>query len=234
MIEVSHVSKSFGGQEVVQDLSFKAESGGIVGFLGPNGSGKSTTLKMIATLLSPDRGTVSVCGFDTKKNARKVREQIGYLPEHLPLYPELTVEEFLSFFARIRGVPARAVRAQVSSLLHVCHLDDAAKKLCGHLSKGFRQRLGIAQALVHDPKVLLLDEPTNGLDPEQAQEFRKLLISVAQEKTVLVSSHLLHEMSTLCSKIVMIRAGKLVCEKEVLEHTRVEELENLFVSGGQL
>ena len=210
-------------------------SDGLIGFVGKNGSGKSTTMKMIATLLSPDSGHISVCGYDTKTNARDVRARIGYLPEHLPVYPELTVEEFLLFLGRIRDVSSHTLRKQVLAVLQTCHLDSVRRKLCGHLSKGFRQRLGVAQALVHDPSVLLLDEPTNGLDPEQANDFRKLLKTLAKEKTVLVSSHLLHEMSTLCSKVLMIRNGRLLCEKESTGEAGFQELEHLYfqdVAGG--
>lgn len=205
MIELIHFSKSYGRFQAVNGLNFKASQGELVGFIGPNGAGKTTTFKCLTTLSKPTSGTILIDGLDTSKNASLVRERIGYLPEENPLINELKVQEYLEFRFRLKGGKGRSP----SQCLEICGLEEARKKVIGHLSKGFRQRVGIAEAMLGGPKVLLLDEPINGLDPEQIINIRNLLVSLKKEHTLVVSSHILSELELICDKYLIISKGVL-------------------------
>ncbi len=229
MIEVQQLAKEYGEYTAVSDISFSASKGEIVGFLGPNGAGKTTTIRMLATYLPPSRGTARIAGFDIVKESDEVRKNIGYLPENPPLYGEMTILEYLHFVAQIKAVPTAQIKSSVDRVLEQCFLTEVRGKLCSHLSKGFRQRVGIAQAIVHDPKVIILDEPTSGLDPRQIQEIRQLIRSLAVNHTVILSTHILPEVSIVCSKVVIINRGRIVVEKSLEELTRERSLEQVFL-----
>ena len=217
MIEVNQLAKHYGDYTAVSGISFSAQKGQIVGFLGPNGAGKTTTIRMLATYLPPSSGTASIAGFDIVRQADEVRRRIGYLPETPPLYGEMTVEEYLLFVGRIKGVDKARLTASVAGVVERCVLGDARRKLCQHLSRGFRQRVGIAQAIIHDPEVIILDEPTSGLDPKQIIEIRQTIKSLAQQHTVILSTHILPEVSMVCDKVVIINRGSIVLEKQLSE-----------------
>lgn len=210
MIEVDHLSKDYGTYQAVCDLSFAVESGEILGFLGPNGAGKTTTMRILTGYLPATSGTARVAGFDVHENSMAVRKSIGYLPETPPLYPEMSVEGYLDFVAQIKGVAAGDRPRRIDSALKRCALEDRRKSLITTLSKGYRQRVGIAQAIVHDPPVIVLDEPTVGLDPRQIIEVRQLIKSLAGQHTIILSTHILPEVSMTCDRIAIINRGKLV------------------------
>ena len=231
MIEVSHLSKSYGDYTAVSDVSFSASKGEIVGFLGPNGAGKTTTIRMLATYLPPSAGSASIAGFDIVTQADEVRRRIGYLPENPPLYPEMTVREYLWFIAQIKGVPRSAMVERVEQVMERCFIADVRNKLCQHLSRGYRQRVGLAQAIIHDPEVIILDEPTSGLDPKQIIEIRQLIRSLGQSHTVLLSTHILPEVSMVCNKVVIINRGKVVIESALTQLTRDKDLEQIFLES---
>ena len=229
MIDVNNLVKSYGETEAVAGVSFSAAKGEVVGFLGPNGAGKTTTIRMLATYIPPTSGSASVAGFDIAKNSEEVRKRIGYLPENPPLYPELRVREYLNFIGRLRGYRGAELKTRVESVIERCFLSDVAGKLCGHLSRGYRQRAGLAQAIIHEPDVVILDEPTSGLDPRQIIEIRKLIRSLALEHTVILSTHILPEVSSVCSKVVIINHGKVVLERSLSEIGNVSALERVFL-----
>ncbi|MFM6976162.1 MAG: ATP-binding cassette domain-containing protein [Sphingobacteriaceae bacterium] len=208
MIQVDQLSKSYGNQKAVDQLSFIAQPGQVVGFLGPNGAGKSTTMKMLSGFLQPDSGTAQVCGFDIINQSMEVRSCLGYLPEHNPLYLDLYVKEALGFMADIYQVKQKALR--IAEVIALCGLGEEQNKKIGALSKGYRQRVGLAQAIIHDPEVLILDEPTSGLDPNQVVDIRNLIISLGKTKTVLVSTHIMQEVEAICDQIIIIAKGKLM------------------------
>jgi ABC-2 type transport system ATP-binding protein len=210
MIDVEGLSKSYGPRMAVDDISFHVEKGEIVGFLGPNGAGKTTTMRMLTGYLPPTEGRASIGGFDTFSQSLEVRRRIGYLPETVPLYPEMAVADYLDFMAALRRVPNR--RAAVQRAMEATHVEDRARMNIGKLSKGYRQRVGLAQALVHDPDVLILDEPTIGLDPRQIIEVRELIKGLAGQHTILISTHILPEVEQVCSRVLIIHRGKLVAE----------------------
>jgi ABC-2 type transport system ATP-binding protein len=210
MIEVSHLSRFYGNHRAVDDVSFTIASNTIVGFLGLNGAGKTTTLKVIAGLLPPSAGTVSVDGEDLASAPESFRQQIGFLPESPPLYTEQTVREFLRFVGRLRGMPASQVEARLPEIMTRCQLGGREDWVIGQLSHGYRKRVGIAQAIIHRPKLVILDEPISGLDPVQIVEMRRVIRSLAEECTVLVSSHILSEIEQTCDRILVLQAGKLV------------------------
>ncbi len=212
MIEVAALTQRYGGYTAVRDLSFKVEPGEVVGFLGPNGAGKTTTLKVVSAYLSPSAGRVTVAGCDAEGDPLGVRRALGYLPEHCPLYPEMLVRGFLEFVARVRGVERGARAAAVSRAAERCLLGDVLERPIGELSKGYRQRVGIAQALVHDPRVVVLDEPTHGLDPNQVLEVRALVRELGRERTVLFSSHVLSEVEATCRRVIVLNQGRLVAD----------------------
>lgn len=210
MIEVEHLSKLYGPTPAIQDITFSVEPGEIVGFLGPNGAGKTTTMRILAGYLPATSGTARIAGYDVHENSLAVRQRIGYLPETPPLYPDMTVEGFLYFVARLKGVAAGDRSRQVSAAITRCNLLEKRHVLIRKLSKGFRQRVGIAQAIVHDPPAIFLDEPTVGLDPRQIIEVRNLIKSLAGSHTIIISTHILPEVSMTCSRVTIINRGKVV------------------------
>lgn len=212
MIEVSALVKRYGDRAALDGVTFRVERGEIVGFLGPNGAGKTTTLRILSTFLTQDEGDASVAGFDVLRFPMDVRRRLGYLPEHPPLDLDHTVTEYLGFCAALRGVPRRTRCSAVSSVIDRCGLSQVASRLIGNLSKGYRQRVGLAQALVHAPEVIVLDEPTIGLDPHQIREIRNLVRSLAGTHTVLLSSHILSEVEMTCSRAVVIHRGRVAAE----------------------
>ncbi len=212
MIRVEHLTKRFGPVTAVEDITFHAEKGEILGFLGPNGAGKTTTMRILAGCLAATEGSASIAGFDTFESSLEARRNLGYLPEQIPLYPEMTVGEYLAFTAELRSIRGRVLRQRLDDVLPRCGLADVRHKIIGRLSRGYRQRVGLAQALVHNPPVLILDEPTVGLDPRQIVEVRSLIRSLAPDHTVLLSTHILPEVSMVCSRVVIIDRGRLVAE----------------------
>jgi ABC-2 type transport system ATP-binding protein len=235
MIEVANLSKRYGDLAAVQDLSFTAHPGEILGFLGPNGAGKTTTLRVITGFLPATSGTVRVCGFDVFEQSAEVRRRIGYLPENPPLYNDMLVVPYLRFAARIRGVERGAVGAAVDGVIETCGLGGVTGRLLGHLSKGFRQRVGLAQALIHDPEVLILDEPTNGLDPGQIRDMLNFIRSLGAKRTIVLSTHILSQVLSACQKVVIINDGHIVLEAPLGDLTRDRSLEDVYtqaISGG--
>jgi ABC-2 type transport system ATP-binding protein len=214
MIEVKGLVKTYGSKRAVDGVSFTVRKGDILGFLGPNGAGKSTTMKMITGFLRPDAGTATVDGLDVMVDPVGVKRKLGYLPESAPAYGEMTVGEFLNFIAEVRGfrVPA-ARKAQVGRALALTHLEPVRHQTIETLSKGFKQRVGLAQALLHDPPALILDEPTDGLDPNQKNEVRALIKNMATEKAVVLSTHILEEVEAICTRVIIITQGRLVVDE---------------------
>ena len=243
MIEVRGLTKRYGDITALEGVSFKVERGEVVGFLGLNGAGKTTALRILATYLTPNQGEAVVAGFDTIQEPMEVRRGVGYLPEHPPLYPEDTVREYLRFCAALRKVPRRQRRASVDEAVERCGLEEVAHRLIGNLSKGYRQRVGLAQALVHRPEVLILDEPTIGLDPHQIREIRNLIRSLAESRTVLLSTHILPEVTMTCARAIIIHEGRVAAEGSLeflagaggLEETflRVTAGEQVTADGGE-
>ncbi len=212
MIEVSGLVKEFAGVRVVDNLRFEVPKGQILGFLGPNGAGKSTTMKMLTCFLEPTSGTATVDGHDITKNSIAVRRQIGYLPESAPSYGEMTVREFLEFIADVRGFKGKERIVSAERVREMCFLESVWNQPIETLSKGYRQRVGFAQALIHDPAVLVLDEPTDGLDPNQKHEVRQLIKNMASDKTIILSTHILEEVEAICQRVVIIAQGKMVAD----------------------
>ncbi|MFN5346989.1 MAG: gliding motility-associated ABC transporter ATP-binding subunit GldA [Bacteroidota bacterium] len=210
-VEVKNITKLYGTQRALDDVSFTVEPGQVVGFLGPNGAGKSTMMKIITCFLPQNSGTVSVDGFDVTADPIKVRERVGYLPEHNPLYHDMYVKEFLSFIAGIQ-LPSATVASRVKDMIEVTGLGAEQHKKIGALSKGYRQRVGLAQAMIHNPSVLILDEPTTGLDPNQLVDIRKLIKNIGKEKTVILSTHIMQEVEAICDRVVIINKGKIVAD----------------------
>ncbi|MEI2675839.1 MAG: gliding motility-associated ABC transporter ATP-binding subunit GldA [Chitinophagaceae bacterium] len=212
-IIVDQLTKVYGEQTAVNQISFSVQSGEIVGFLGPNGAGKSTTMKMLTCFIPQTSGKASVCGFDTEKNSLDVRRNVGYLPEHNPLYPEMYVKEYLEFAARLNGM--KNADKRIEDMIAMTGLTLERRKKIGQLSKGYRQRVGLAQAMLHDPKVLIMDEPTSGLDPNQLAEVRSLIKNIGKEKTVILSTHIMQEVQAICSRVIIINKGKIVADNSV-------------------
>lgn len=212
MIQVDNIVKTYGATTAVDHVSFQVGAGEILGFLGPNGAGKSTTLKILTCYVVADSGTVSVEGKDVLEDSLGVREAIGYLPESTPLYSDMRVVDYLTFVAKARRVPRSKIRSAVDVAVERVEIQRMLKKNIGHLSKGYRQRVGLAQALIHDPKILILDEPTSGLDPHQIIEIRELLRELGKTRTILFSSHILQEISAICSRILVISDGRIVAD----------------------
>jgi ABC-2 type transport system ATP-binding protein len=212
MIEVNDLTKDYGATRAVDGVTFNVRRGEVLGFLGPNGAGKSTTMKMLTCFLSPTAGRATVAGHDVFDDSIAVRRRIGYLPEDTPIYRDMTVREFLEFAAEMRGMTADSLEGRIKEVGQRCGLGDVAGKLVGELSKGFRQRVGLAQAMLHDPDILILDEPTSGLDPNQIVEIRSLIKEIGREKTVILSTHILPEVQATCSRILIISGGKLVAD----------------------
>lgn len=222
-IRIKGLTKTYGQQHAVNNISFEVEEGEIVGFLGPNGAGKSTTMKIATGYLPATSGTVEVADFDVLQKPNEVRKNIGYLPEHNPLYLDMYVHEYLHFSGGVYGLSGKKLKERVKEVVQLCGLTREQNKLIGALSKGYRQRVGLAQALIHDPKVLILDEPTTGLDPNQIVEIRELIKSVSTNKTVLFSSHIMQEVQALCKRAVIIKKGELVADQEIEQLTNTSE-----------
>ena len=212
MIEVDNLTKRYGRTTAVDGISFVVKKGEILGFLGPNGAGKTTTMRILTCYLPPTEGTARVAGHDVFAEPLEVKKRVGYIPETPPLYTDMTVDTFLDFCAKIKGVPASQRRARLDSAVEKCRIGDVRKTLIGRLSKGYRQRVGLAQAILHDPEVLILDEPTAGLDPKQIIETRDLIRGLGGEHTVILSTHILPEVSMTCGRVVIINKGKVVAE----------------------
>ena len=210
MIEVQHLTKRYGPFTAVDDVSFRVERGEILGFLGPNGAGKTTTMRVLTGAMPPTEGRAIVAGFDVIDQPLEAKRRTGYLPETPPLYPDMSVRDYLDFVAKIKGVPRVDRRARVAAVMERTRVSDMAKRLCGKLSKGYRQRVGLAQALLHNPDVLILDEPTAGLDPKQIIETRQLIKELAGDHTVVLSTHILPEVSQTCQRVVIINKGRVV------------------------
>ncbi len=210
MIKVSGVTKKYPARLAVDNVSFEVGRGEIVGFLGPNGAGKTTTMRMLTGYLPMNSGTIEVAGFDIATQAREVRSRVGYLPESCPLYPEMRVDEYLKFRASLKGVKSSARRAKINEVKEQCGLTEVGKRIIGQLSKGYRQRVGLADSLVHDPDLLVLDEPTVGLDPYQIRQVRELITQLAERHTILLSTHILQEVEAICERILIINEGKIV------------------------
>ncbi|MGE6790498.1 ABC transporter ATP-binding protein [Pseudomonas guineae] len=212
MIEITQLTKRFAQHTAVDNLSFSVKPGEVLGFLGPNGAGKSTTMKMLTGFLAPTSGSASILGFDIQKDTLKAQQQIGYLPEGAPCYGDMTVRSFLEFIAEIRGFKGAEKRARVTKAVTQVELETVLEQSIETLSKGFKRRVGLAQAILHDPKVLILDEPTDGLDPNQKHQVRKLIQSLAHDKIVIISTHILEEVSAVCTRAVVIAHGKLLAD----------------------
>jgi ABC-2 type transport system ATP-binding protein len=212
---IENLTKNYGLQKAVDNVSFSVEEGEIVGFLGPNGAGKSTTMKIATSFLPPTSGVVKVGGFDVTNNALEIKKITGYLPEHNPLYLDLYVHEYLNFIGGLYGLKGSTLKARIAEIIELCGLSKEQNKRIEALSKGYRQRVGLAQALIHDPKVLILDEPTTGLDPNQILEIRKLIKDISKNKTVLFSTHIMQEVQALCDRVVVINRGVIVADDRV-------------------
>jgi ABC-2 type transport system ATP-binding protein len=219
-ISVSNLTKEYGPQKAVDDISFQVKTGEILGFLGPNGAGKSTTMKIITCFMEPTAGQVKVGDFDISQHSREIRKRIGYLPEHTPLYTDMSIVDYLRLAADLQDVPPDQIDARIREMIDVCGLGPEQHKYIGELSKGYRQRVGLAQALIHDPEVLILDEPTTGLDPNQIVEIRSLIKEIGKQKTVMLSSHILKEVEATCDRILIINRGKLVADGSTEELRR--------------
>jgi len=231
MIEVKSLTKAYGNFVAIQNVSFKADRGQILGFLGPNGAGKTTTMRIITGFMPATSGTVLVDGLDIFTQSLEARRRIGYLPEAPPLYADMRVDGFLRFVARIRGVARGKLDGAVEHVIKVCGLEEVAGRICGQLSKGYRQRVGIAQALVHDPPVLVLDEPTIGLDPRQIHEVRDLIRGLSGDRTIVLSTHILPEVSQICDKVVIIAYGHVVLEESLKALPAGTSLEDVFLNA---
>lgn len=214
-LEVNNLYKQYGTQWAVNDVSFTVSEGEIVGFLGPNGAGKSTTMKIATCYLPPTAGTVRINGLDVLENPLMVRQQLGYLPEHNPLYLDMYVHEYLRFIGSLHKLSGKTLQRRVGDVVNLCGLGLEQNKKIQALSKGYRQRVGLAQALVHDPSVLILDEPTTGLDPNQIEEIRGVIRSISSQKTVVFSTHIMQEVQALCHRVVIINKGKVVADSPV-------------------
>lgn len=227
-VKVSNLSKTYGKQRAVDQISFEARPGEVLGFLGPNGAGKSTTMKIIACFIPQTEGEVSVCGFDTAKDAIEVRKNIGYLPENNPLYVDMYVREYLGFIAGLHKLPNPGKR--VGEMIALTGLEHEQHKPIRALSKGYRQRVGLAQALLHNPPVLILDEPTSGLDPNQLAEIRALIKKLGEEKTIIFSSHIMQEVQAICDRVVILDKGKIVADDPIRNlTTRVQGVQSVVV-----
>jgi ABC-2 type transport system ATP-binding protein len=228
MIQVSNLTKRYTGRTAVNDISFTVARGEIVGLLGPNGAGKSTTMRVLSGFMPATSGTVRVAGFDVFHESDAVRRRIGYMPENNPLYPEMRVREYLKFRARLKGLGWRRSRERVNTVMEQCGLTDVSRRVIGQLSKGYKQRVGLADALVHEPELIILDEPTIGLDPQQIRSVRALIKSLAGKHTVLISTHILPEVEMMCSRVLIMLGGR------VLASDTPENLQRRMAGGNQI
>jgi ABC-2 type transport system ATP-binding protein len=229
-ISVQSLTKIYGTQKAVNHISFEIPKGQIVGFLGPNGAGKSTTMKMITGYLPPTDGTAVVCGFDVQKDSMELRKKIGYLPEQNPLYYDMYVREFLELTAGIHKIEQKERRTRIEEMIKMTGLSKEAHKKIGTLSKGYKQRVGLAQAMIHNPEVLILDEPTSGLDPNQIVEIRDLITNIGKEKTVLLSTHIMQEVQAMCSRIIIINNGNIVADDKIENLQQIGNKTTLLVA----
>jgi len=242
-INVRNLVKEYGSQRAVDDISFEVRTGDILGFLGPNGAGKSTTMKIITCYLRPNSGSVDLDGYNIEDHANEVRRRIGYLPENNPLYLEMSIVDYLAYSAALNQVEKNRINSRVREMIEITGLTKERHKLIGELSKGYRQRVGLAQALIHDPDVLILDEPTTGLDPNQIVEIRSLIKEIGKEKTIMLSSHILQEVEATCDRIIIINQGKIAADATTAdlkrrasgaERVRVQIAANGFAVGDAL
>lgn len=234
MIEVRNLTKSYGTTLAVDQVSFDAHAGEVLGFLGPNGAGKTTTMRILTCYLSADAGSATVAGHDVFEESVEVRRQIGYLPESAPLYADMGVVEYLNFMTQVRSLPKSQRKDRIRTVVETCGLEDVIQKDIGELSKGYRQRVGLAQSLIHDPPILILDEPTSGLDPSQIIEIRNLIKNIGQEKLVLFSTHILPEVSATCTRILIINNGQIVANgtpEELASQAKGEEVVHIAIRG---
>ncbi|XOV94548.1 MAG: ATP-binding cassette domain-containing protein [Bacteroidota bacterium] len=233
-IVVENLTKKYGDQKAVNDVSFKVKTGEVVGFLGPNGAGKSTAMKIITCFMAPTDGDVRLDEYSIHKDQDIIKRKIGYLPENNPLYTDMSIVDYLRFSAEIQGVPKKDIPLQIGRMIEKCGLDREKHKNINELSKGYRQRVGLAQAMIHDPEILILDEPTTGLDPNQIVEIRKLIKELGKEKTVILSSHILSEVEATCDRILIINKGRIVADgtSETLRNqAQGQELLNIQIEG---
>ncbi len=231
MIEIENLVKKFGPFTAVDGISFKVEAGQVLGFLGPNGAGKSTTMKMITGFLAPTSGKISVCGHAVNGDARAAKRQMGYLPEGAPAYGEMTPAQFLQFIADVRGLSGSHRTERIATVIEQLHLDRVINQPIETLSKGFKRRVGLAQAILHDPKVLIMDEPTDGLDPNQKHEVRELIKGMAQDKIVVISTHILSEVDAVCTRAIIITNGRIVADEtpqELIARSPSGKLDDVF------
>jgi len=210
MIEVENLTKYYGNLAAIENITFRVEKGEILGFLGPNGAGKTTTMRILAGFFPPTSGTARVVGYDVVNDSIEVRRRIGYMPETIPLYKDMRVKEYLDFVAEVKGIPRKTRKSKIEKVMKECGATEVSHRLIGKLSKGFQQRVGLAQALLHDPEVLILDEPTIGLDPKQIIEIRQLIKGLAGERTIILSTHILPEVSMTCQRVIIINEGKII------------------------
>ena len=225
-VKVNNLTKTYGTQQAIDNISFEAKKGEVLGFLGPNGAGKTTTMKIITCFIPQTEGSVEVCGFDVAEKSIEVRRNIGYLPEHNPLYKDMYVKEYLDFAASMHKISNK--KRRIDEMIEMTGLGRECHKQIGELSKGYRQRVGLAQAMIHDPQVLILDEPTSGLDPNQLIEIRKLIRTLGQEKTLIFSTHIMQEVQAICDRVVIINRGGIVADD------KIEKLQDLIVGENTL
>ncbi|HEV2303764.1 MAG TPA: ATP-binding cassette domain-containing protein [Stellaceae bacterium] len=235
MLEIRHLVKHFGALAAVDGVSFEVGRGEVLGFLGPNGAGKSTTMKMITGFLAPTAGTAIVCGHDIGREPIAAKREIGYLPEGAPAYPDMTPADFLAFIARIRGFSSTEAKARIARIVELIHIAEVLHQPIETLSKGFKRRVGVAQALLHDPPVVILDEPTDGLDPNQKYEMRKIIRAMRSDKTIIISTHLLEEVEAVCSRAIIIARGRILADatpEELAARSRHHNAVRLGVTPG--
>jgi ABC-2 type transport system ATP-binding protein len=229
MIEVEGLTKRYGDFTAIEDITFRVEKGEIVAFLGPNGAGKTTTMRLLTGFLPATEGSVVVAGFDIFDKPMEVKKRIGYLPEQPPVYNDMRVTEYLKFVAKIKGVPRSERKAAMERVIQRCSLADVSDRIIGKLSKGYKQRVGLAQAMIHDPEVLILDEPTIGLDPKQILEIRDLIKSLAGDHTIILSTHILPEVTMICQRVLIISQGRIVADDTLESLTAQDSLESVFL-----
>jgi ABC-2 type transport system ATP-binding protein len=235
-IVVENLTKKYGAQRAVDNISFRVKTGEILGFLGPNGAGKTTTMKAIVTYLTPNEGDIHVGNFSIHQNPDEIKKLIGYLPENNPLYSDMPVIDYLRFVAELQGIEKTKVKDKILEMIVTCGLEGEKHKKIGELSKGYKQRVGLAQALIHDPQVLILDEPTSGLDPNQIVEIRELIKKIGREKTVILSSHILAEVEATCDRILIINKGKIVADgtsRDLRKQSEGREILKVKIEDGE-
>ena len=234
MIRVENLCKRYGDFTAVHDVSFQVKKGEIVGFLGPNGAGKTTTMRMLTGYMPASQGTITIAGFDVFAEDLEVKQRIGYLPEHPPVYNDMSVRGYLKFISKVRAIPRPDRSGAVDRVIERCGLDEVSGRIIGKLSKGFKQRVGLAQALVHNPEVLVLDEPTIGLDPRQILQIRELIKELAGDHTVVLSTHILPEVEMICERVLIIDMGRIVIDGNLSQLTQEDSLEKVFLKATQM